>query len=158
MDEDIVRALIHESGHAVTAALQEVYCHGIYYLKDRKRFCAIADIPQEPLKNHYLVYAGGAAAERIFYGKEEDGPSRADMAFFERVGAPVFEDTVKELQPILLGKKGEIEILKVKLISTVSRGGPALCFLPDTYKSVNGISERCALLLSNNELEDIIQT
>ena len=157
MEEDIVRALIHESGHAVVAVLQEIPCDGIYYLKDRKRFCTIAYFPPELLKEHYLFYAGGVAAERIFYGKEECGPSKADKSVFDKAGAPVFENTVNEIQPILLGKKKEMDTLKAKLIPKVAQGGIGLCLLPDTYKSLNGTDERCALLLSKVELENVIQ-
>jgi hypothetical protein len=156
MEEDVVRALIHESGHAVVAVLQQILCDGIYYLKDKRRFCTIAYFPTELLKEHYLFYAGGVAAERIFYGKEECGPSKADKSVFDKAGAPVFEITVHEIQPILLGRKEEIEMLRAKLIEKVAQGGIGLCLLPDTYKSLNGADERCALLLSKDDVEGVV--
>ncbi len=42
MEEDIIRALIHESGHAIVTVSHDIPCDGIYYLKDRKKFCTIA--------------------------------------------------------------------------------------------------------------------
>lgn len=157
MEEAVVRALVHESGHAVVAVLQQIRCDGVFYLKDKKKFCAIAYLPPKLLQEHYLFYAGGVAAERIFYGKEEYGPSEADKSVFDTVGAPIFDITVNEIQPILLDRRKEIEMLTARLIEKVSRGGIGLRLLPDIYKSLNGANERCALLLSNDDVECVVQ-
>ncbi len=48
-------------------------------------------------------------------------------------------------------------MVRTKLMGRVNRGGVGLCLLPDTYKLLNGNHERCALLLSNDELATMIQ-
>jgi len=153
MEEDVRRALLHESGHAVMAVLQKIKCDGIYYLKDRKKFCTIAYFPPQLSKGDYVFHASGVAAERIFYPREDVDASAHDRIVFEKDGAPGFEETVSEAKSILLNKKTEIETIEMKLWKTVARGGVGCRDLPDIYKVLSDTKERCAELMSIKTLE-----
>jgi hypothetical protein len=134
MEEDVRRALFHESGHAAMAVLQKIKCDDIYYLKDRKNFCTVAYFLPQLSKEDYMFYAGGVAAERIVYGREDVSASAHDRIVFEKDGAPGFEETVSEAKSILLSKLTEIETIKMKLWQAVARGGLGCRDLPDIYK------------------------
>ncbi len=72
MEKEWGRPIVHESGHALMAVIQEIPCRGIAKQRaaDGGRFCTL--VAQQTLNSkspgYFLFLAAGAAAEELIYG------------------------------------------------------------------------------------------
>ena len=110
------RALVHEGGHALMALREGIHCHGIFYDKTAKKFCAITDLPPESeySKKHYLFLTGSSAAEFVVYGDEDEAGARSDRLAFQNVGAPALKDTVDEARRLNERKRERTESVALR--------------------------------------------
>jgi hypothetical protein len=109
------RVSAHESGHMVMSLLKKIVSSGIGFdtQGDECRLCYLVALPEELSQDHYLFLASGVAAERLFYGTEEKEKEGGvdDKDYFKRLGAPDFEETVKEAVKILSKHESKIRLL-----------------------------------------------
>jgi hypothetical protein len=122
MEETWGRALVHESGHALVAALEGIHCEGIYYDKGAHKFCAlIAPLPppDQMNKGHYRFLLASSAAEDAIYGDHDEAGATSDRSFFQNPGAPPLEDTLDEVRTTVNGKKRQIRQIVFVLRSSL---------------------------------------
>ena len=82
MEKEWGLVFVHESGHALMAALHNVPCHGICFERNDQagRFCAVISpvSPDHRSKPDYLVLTAGVAAEQFIYPDRESIGARRD--------------------------------------------------------------------------------
>src|SRR5260370_15977312 len=121
-EEDWRHALIHESGHAVMAAMQTIHCFGIFLKQKKIKACALIEpLPANLSDKHYLFLAAGCAAERNTYGKADFEGSREDRKLFGNPEGTTFDQKVKEAEATLLTKKPLVENLASRVDEIVRR-------------------------------------
>ena len=150
LEEDEGRVLVHESGHALMAALQGILCHGIYSNKSNGQLCALADVPRDPADyNHkdYLFVAASSAAELILLGNQSDEGSQSDHKDFAGPGAPSLQEAIEEAQTILSSNKRKLKRLVSKLKAKLKVVDYDLDLLPET--DMDGTDVKFAVLLLN---------
>jgi len=121
-EKDWCHALIHESGHAVMAALQGIRCYGIFLRQVGMRAAALVEplpAPSDLTNRHHLFLAAGSAAERNSYGEADFEGSGQDRILFGNPQGTTFDEKVPEAQAILQSPKGAIEKLALRLNETV---------------------------------------
>jgi hypothetical protein len=158
LEETWGRALVHESGHALMAALQEIPCRGIYYDKTARKFSVIADLPMESeyTKKHYIFLTASSAAELVTYGNQDEDAAKSDRLAFQKAGAPSIEDTLNEARTMLLENKRKLKRLVSKLKAKCREVDLNLGALPET--EMDGSDHKFGILLSKQELEDAVRS
>jgi hypothetical protein len=157
MEEDWGPTFVHESGHALIAALCGIACHGVYFERgsDGGKFCALIPPtpPDQKSKKDYLVSAAGVAAEKLIYHKESEGAD-ADRMDFALANAPSFDATVDEAYEILSGNKRKLKRLVSMLKSKARAVDLDLTRLPEV--GMDGTQKRYLVLLGKDELESAV--
>jgi len=151
------RALVHESGHALLAALKGIPCQEIYFHKGPNKFCTVIDLPSEDLytDDHYLFLVAGGAAELITYNDQNESAADSDSTAFSNAGAPPLDKTLRDAETLLRQHAGKIRQLvflqKVKCLAADFN----LRKLPEV--GMDGTDEKYAVLLSREQLEKTIR-
>jgi hypothetical protein len=149
------RVLVHESGHALAAVLQEIPCHGIYWKKSVNKFCTLSPDPAEYNRKDFVFLAAGSAAEVLTYGGEYDeGGARADKVAFARSDAPPYDEAVKDAQTFLLQNKRTLKRLVSMLKTKCLRADLNIANLVE--RRMDGSDEKFAELMSEAELREAI--
>jgi hypothetical protein len=115
-DEELEQVFIHESGHALVAALLSIPCDGICYQKDLDgagMFCAVFPGGHSAAvsKQECLVSAAGVAAQLLVYPDRESDGAGKDREDFSESSALSFEEAVTASRAILLKEKGKLRRL-----------------------------------------------
>jgi hypothetical protein len=158
LEETWGRALVHESGHALMAVLEDIPCRGIHFDKTVKKFCAITDLPRdsEYSKKHYLFLTASSAAELVIYGNQDEDGAKSDRLAFQNTGAPSVQDTLNEAHTLLLGNKRKLKRLVSKLKAKCRQVDLNLANLPET--NMDGSDHEFGVLLTKVELEDAVRS
>jgi hypothetical protein len=139
-------------------ALREgIHCHGIFYDKTAKKFCAITDLPPESeySKKHYLFLTGSSAAEFVVYGDEDEAGARSDRLAFQNVGAPALKDTVDEARRLMKESESELNRLRSELKARCLKANLNVAALPEV--GMAGSDHRFAVLLTSEELKNAVR-
>jgi hypothetical protein len=150
------RALVHESGHALTAVLEGIHCDGIYYDKSAQKFSTLIGPlppPDQMNKRHYRFLLASSAAEDAIYGDHDLSSAKSDRSHFQNPGAPPLEETLDEVRTTVNGKKRQIRRIVSKMKSAIRAAGYNMAKLPDV--GVDGTTARYAVLLTKDELEKL---
>ena len=159
MEEEWGHALVHESGHALMATLQEILCHGVYYQRSEKggKFCTL--IPPNPAdertKKDYLFLAAGSAAENLIYKDHDEAAAGADRKDFDLPDSPVFDEAVEDASRILCSKRRYLKRLISMLKAKARQVDFDLSRLPEI--GMDGSEQRYSVLLSKKELEAAVR-
>ena len=154
LEDEWGRALVHESGHALMAVLQGIVCHGIYFLKDGKKACALINPlpqPSEYSRKHYLFLAAGSAAEQITLGDQDYVASKSDRLLYGNHTAPSFEESVREACAILLGNARHLMRLVSTMKENIRQADYNFSHLPERDVYIDGVLKKPAVLLSDKE-------
>jgi hypothetical protein len=155
MEEEWGHALVHESGHALMATLQEILCHGVYYQRSEKggKFCTL--IPPKPAdertKKDYLFLAAGSAAENLIYKDHDEEASGADRKDFDLPDSPVFDRALEDASKVLVAKRRHLKRLVSMLKAKVRQVDYDLDRLPEV--GMDGSDQRYLRLIGKEELE-----
>ena len=156
-EEDWSHALIHESGHAVMAAMQAIRCYGVFLQQAKIKACTLVDpLPASlDLSNEQRLYlAAGSAAEEIFFQIPNTAASQKDRELFGNPQGITFDQMVKSAKPILLAKKLPLEKLASQLYAMVEKAnGDFSNFRVQTVDS-DGIVEDYWVLLDKEDLKE----
>jgi len=159
-EKDWCHALIHESGHALMAALQGIRCYGIFLKQIGMRAAALI----EPLPassglsdGHYLFLAAGSAAERNTFGEADFDGSRDDRRLFGSPRGTTFDGRVTEAEAILQTKKALIENLASRVDAIVKRADGDFSSLRTQKVNLSGVIEDFWVLLDEQELMEELQ-
>lgn len=154
-EKDWCHALIHESGHAVMAALQGIRCYGIFLKQIGMRAAALI----EPLPvhsglsdGHYLFLAAGSAAERNTFGEADFDGSSDDRRLFGSPQAATFDGKVTEAEAILQTEKALIENLASRVDAIIKRADGDFGSLRVQRTNFGGVIEDFWILLNEQEL------
>jgi hypothetical protein len=152
------RALVHESGHALMAVLEDIPCRGIHFDKTDNKFCAITDLPQvsEYSKKHYLFLTASSAAELVIYGNQDEDGAKSDRLAFQNSGAPSIQDTLNEAHTLLQGNKRKLKRLVSKLKAKCRQADLNVANFPEI--SMDGSDHTFGVLLTKAELEDAVRS
>jgi len=151
------RAFIHESGHAVMAALQGIRCHGIFMLKGPMKATALVPPFSHPLSEELklLFLAAGSAAEELVLGQPDSAASKADRNLFGINQDAAFDEKVREAVVILSNHRPQIEKLAARLYGMYQKtGGDFTNFRPQPVKDENGHEVDYWVLLDEEELKE----
>jgi hypothetical protein len=153
------RGLVHESGHALMAVLENIDCRGICYNKTSNKFCAITMLPARPAyeKKHYMFLAASSASENIIYGNYDEDGARADKLAFEDAAAPLFQDTLDEAQAKVLCSKRQLELLVSKLKAKCLQANLNVEAFPEEI-GMDGSTDKFGVLMTKQELEDAVRS
>jgi hypothetical protein len=114
-DRELEQVFIHESGHALVAALLNIPCDGICYQKDLDggMFCAVFPGGHSAAvsKQECLVSAAGVAAELLVHPDRESEGAGKDREDFSESSALSFEKAVTASRAILLKEKRKLRRL-----------------------------------------------
>jgi hypothetical protein len=159
MEEEWGRALVHESGHALMATLQEIPCHGVYYQRSEKggKFCTL--IPPKPAdertQKDYLFLAAGSAAENLIYKDHDETAAGADRKDFDLPDSPVFDEALDDASQVLFTKRRNLKRLVSMLKAKVRQVDYDLDRLPEV--GMDGSDQRYLRLLGKEELEAAVR-
>jgi hypothetical protein len=159
-ERDWCHALIHESGHALMAAIQTIRCYGIFLKQTKIKACALIEplpAPSGLSNKHYLFLAAGSAAERNTYGEADFEGSRDDRKLFGSPQGTTFDGKVTEAEAILQTKKTLIENLASRADEIVKRAGGDFSSLRVQRVDTCGVIEDYWVLLSEQELIEELQ-
>jgi hypothetical protein len=157
MNGDWSHAYIHESGHAVMAALQTIRCYGIFLLQGTIKACALIDPLPQPLalsNELRLFLASGSAAERICFGNADLQGSGDDRRLFGNPKGVTFDDKVIEAEAILLNEKPTIERLASRLHEIVKKANGDFNGFRPQQAGMGGIIRDYWVLLCKEELQE----
>jgi hypothetical protein len=144
-------ALAHESGHALMAVLRGIPCHGIYFERCSRRFCAVTgNSSSNHSKDDYLVSVAGAAAELLVYPDRISEGTGADDADFDSLDALPRGEIESEARLILSGEKRNLESLISALKAKIKGVDFDLGRLPEV--GMDGSNKRYLTLLDAREL------
>ena len=154
-ERDWCHALIHESGHAVMAAMQTIRCFGIFLKQKKIKACALIEpLPGALSDRHYLFLAAGSAAERNAYGKADCEGSRDDRKLFGNPQGTTFDQKVREAEAILLTNSQIIEKLAARVDEIVKRAGGDFNSFRVQKVTMDGVIEDFWVLLCEDELKE----
>jgi len=156
-EEDWCHALIHESGHAVMAALQTIPCYGIFLKQTKMKACALIEplpLSSELSDKHFLFLAAGSAAERNTFGKADLEGSRDDRWLFGKRQGTTFDEKVTEAEAILMNKKPLIERLASRLDEIVKKADGDFSSFRVQRVNAGGVIENYWVLLCEKELKE----
>jgi hypothetical protein len=157
LEEHWGRALVHESGHALFAVLEDIPCYGIRFDKTAKKFCATVELPPESAytKKHYLFLTAGSAAELVIYGDQDADAAESDRLAFQNEGSPSLQDTLNEAHTAILKSKRKLKRLVSKLKAKCLQVNLNLGALPEV--GMDGSDHVFGVLLTKEELEDSVR-
>jgi hypothetical protein len=157
LEETWGRALVHESGHALMAVLQEIPCDGICFDKTANKFCTLAHLPpsEQYSPEHYLFLTAGSAAERIVYGNQDEDAAKSDRKGFSSPTAPPVGLTVDGAYEILSKKGRQLKRLVSLSKEKCRQADFNLGALPE--RVMEGSDRKYGILISKEELEDAVQ-
>jgi hypothetical protein len=144
------------------AVLKNIPCHGVYYrfLNEKGKFCALANLPDKDadlIAEHYIFLGSGSAAEQLIYGKDnqDKDTANADKSHFTESSAMSFEQSVGDALVILTARKRHVKRLVSKLKARMRAANYDIGQLP--ILDMQGSTDKYAMLLSKQELEDAVQ-
>jgi hypothetical protein len=159
VEEDWYHALIHESGHAVMAAMQAIHCYGVFLRQNKIRACTLIEPlpPSSRLSDkHYLFLAAGSAAERNTFGKSDSEGSQDDRRLFGNPQGTSFDKKVTEAEVILLTKKPLIENLASRVDEIIKRAdGDFSSFRVQKVNTGDVIEDYWVLLCEKELIEEL---
>ncbi len=158
MRRDWSHAYIHESGHAVMAALQTIRCYGIFLLQGTIKACALIDPLPQPLalsNELRLFLAAGSAAERNTLGIADFEGSADDRRLFGNPQGITFDEKVKEAEAILFNKKPIIERLASRLHEIVKKAHGDFSGFRPQQAGMGGVIRDYWVLLCKEELKEV---
>jgi hypothetical protein len=156
IEELLEPVFVHESGHALVAALLSIPCDGISYQKDFDggRFCA--EFPgghsAAVSKEECLVSAAGAAAELLVHPDRESEGAAIDREDFNESSALSFDEAMTEAHALLLKQKRKLRRLVSILKQRVRGVDFDLARLPE--KQLDG--KLYGVLLSKEDLHEAL--
>jgi hypothetical protein len=159
-EKDWCHALIHESGHAVMAALQRIHCYGIFLRQAGMRAAALIEplpAPSDLSNGHYLFLVAGSAAERNTLGEADFDGSRDDRRLFGSPQGATFDGKVTEAEAILQTKKALIENLASRVDAVVKRAAGDFSSFRVQKTNFGGVIEDFWVLLNEQELIEELQ-
>lgn len=158
LEENWGRALVHESGHALMAVLEDIHCRGVFYDKTVNRFCAITDLPPESeySTKHYLFLTASSAAELVIYGTQDEEGAKSDRLPFQNVGAPSLQDTLTQAHTVMLRNESKLNRLISELKGKCLQVDLNLGALP--VVGMDGSDHKFAVLLPKDKLEDAVRS
>jgi hypothetical protein len=150
-------ALVHESGHALMAVLQEISYHAIAYDKTALNFCTLTELPPESeySEKHYFFRAAGSAAELVIYGHYDEVTAKSDRLPFQNTGAPSVQDTLNEARTLLLGHETKVKQMVSQLKAKCLEVDLNMLVLRDV--SIVGSDHKFGVLLTSEELKDAVR-
>ena len=157
MESDWHRAFVHESGHAIMAAMQTIPSYGIFLQKPKGKACNPIDPlpPPSDLSDKLRLYlAAGNAAERIIFVEPDLAGSGQDRKLFGNPQGVTFDEKVKEAEAILLNKRPIIERLASRLHELVKKADYDFSRFRSRPVNSGGVIEDYWVLLCEKELKE----